>query len=72
MKKNFQKNLEKELIKNINKFLFKDKIKNIKEIKTITIPNEESAISATTLSIDYRRQVSKYRPQIVQMKQYNQ
>ena len=26
--------------------------KNIKEIKTITIPNEESAISATTLSID--------------------
>ena len=26
--------------------------KNIKEIKTITIPNEESAISATTLSIE--------------------
>ena len=28
--------------------------KNIKEIKTITIPNEESAISATTLSIDLK------------------
>jgi dihydrofolate synthase/folylpolyglutamate synthase len=29
--------------------------KNIKEIKTITIPNEESAISATTLSIDLQK-----------------
>ena len=32
-----KKNLEKELIKNINKFLFNDKIKNIKEIKILNL-----------------------------------
>ena len=32
-----KKYLEKELIKNINKFLFNDKIKNIKEIKILNL-----------------------------------
>lgn len=36
--------------------------KNIKEIKTITIPNEESAISATTLSIDLQETGIKVSP----------
>ena len=36
--------------------------KKIKEIKTITIPNEESAISATTLSIDLQETGIKVSP----------
>ena len=32
-----KKNLEKELIKNINKFLYNDKIKNIKKIKILNL-----------------------------------
>jgi len=32
-----KKNLEKELIKNINKFLFNDKVKNIKKIKILNL-----------------------------------